>query len=41
MLFPEGMIRVDPTAQNILQLCDGQRTFDEIVATLVRKVRRS
>ena len=25
MLFPEGMIRVQGTGQNILELCDGQR----------------
>lgn len=34
VLFPEGMIRVEGTAQNILELCDGQRTTQEIVAAL-------
>jgi pyrroloquinoline quinone biosynthesis protein D len=34
VLFPEGMIRVQGTAQNILELCDGQRTVEEIVVTL-------
>ena len=34
VLFPEGMIRVQGTGQNILQLCDGQRTVQEIAATL-------
>ncbi|HEY4900610.1 MAG TPA: pyrroloquinoline quinone biosynthesis peptide chaperone PqqD [Terriglobales bacterium] len=34
MLFPEGMIRVQGTGQGILELCDGQRTVQEIVATL-------
>ena len=34
VLFPEGMIRVQGTGQNILELCDGQRTVEEIVATL-------
>ena len=34
MLFPEGMIRVQGTGQNILELCDGQRTVQEIVAAL-------
>ena len=34
VLFPEGMIRVQGTGQNILELCDGQRTFQEIVTTL-------
>jgi pyrroloquinoline quinone biosynthesis protein D len=34
VLFPEGMIRVQGTGENILELCDGQRTIQEIVATL-------
>jgi pyrroloquinoline quinone biosynthesis protein D len=34
VLFPEGMIRVRGTGQNILELCDGQRTVEEITATL-------
>jgi pyrroloquinoline quinone biosynthesis protein D len=34
VLFPEGMIRVQGTGQGILELCDGQRTVQLIVATL-------
>ena len=34
MLFPEGMIRVQGTGRNILQLCDGQRSVAEIVTAL-------
>jgi pyrroloquinoline quinone biosynthesis protein D len=34
VLFPEGMIRVKGTGQNILELCDGQRTVQAIVAAL-------
>ena len=34
VLFPEGMIRVQGTGRNILELCDGQRTFQEIVTSL-------
>ena len=34
VLFPEGMIRVQGTGRTILELCDGQRTVHEIVATL-------
>jgi pyrroloquinoline quinone biosynthesis protein D len=34
VLFPEGMIRVQGTGQKILELCDGQRTFQEIVTAL-------
>lgn len=37
VLFPEGMIRVEGTGQNILELCDGQRTVQEIVAKLVER----
>jgi pyrroloquinoline quinone biosynthesis protein D len=34
VLFPEGMIRVQGTGQKILELCDGQRTVQEIAVTL-------
>ena len=34
VLFPEGMIRVQGTGQKILELCDGQRTIEEIVTAL-------
>ncbi len=34
MLFPEGMIRVQGTGEKILELCDGQRTVQEIVTAL-------
>ena len=34
VLFPEGMIRVQGTGQNILELCDGQRTVADVVAIL-------
>ena len=34
LLFPEGMIRVQGTGKDILELCDGERTLREIVATL-------
>ena len=34
VLFPEGMIRVQGTGQNILELCDGHRTVQEIAKTL-------
>ena len=35
VLFPEGMIRVQGTGQTILELCDGQRTVQEIVGVLL------
>jgi len=34
VLFPEGMIRVQGTGEKTLELCDGQRTFQEIVSAL-------
>jgi pyrroloquinoline quinone biosynthesis protein D len=34
LLFPEGFLVLSPTANEILELCDGRRTFDEIVKTL-------
>jgi pyrroloquinoline quinone biosynthesis protein D len=34
VLFPEGAIRVQDTGQRILELCDGERTFAEVVAQL-------
>jgi pyrroloquinoline quinone biosynthesis protein D len=37
VLYPEGMIRVEDTGQHILELCDGQRTVQEITATLADK----
>lgn len=34
VLFPEGAIRVQGTGQKILELCDGERTFSELVSQL-------
>jgi len=34
LLFPEGAIKVQGTGLAILGLCDGQRTFAEILAQL-------
>ncbi len=34
VLFPEGMIRLQGTGKNILELCDGQRTVADLVAIL-------
>jgi pyrroloquinoline quinone biosynthesis protein D len=34
LLYPEGALALNPTAAAVLELCDGERTFDEIVATL-------
>jgi pyrroloquinoline quinone biosynthesis protein D len=37
LLFPEGLLVLNPTAQEIISLCDGQRTIAEIVKTLGEK----
>lgn len=34
LLFPEGALRVKGTGLKILELCDGQRTFAEVVKEL-------
>ena len=36
VLFPEGAIRVQGTGRQILELCDGQLTFGELVEQLHR-----
>ncbi len=37
LLFPEGALKVQGTGLAILDLCDGQRTFPEIVEELHRR----
>lgn len=39
LLFPEGVLVLNPTAQEIVALCDGQRTVAEIAKTLGEKFR--
>ena len=34
ILFPEGAIRLQGTGRQVLERCDGQRTFGQIVAEL-------
>jgi pyrroloquinoline quinone biosynthesis protein D len=34
LLVPEGAVRLNPTAAEVLELCDGERTLDEIVGVL-------
>ncbi len=34
ILFPEGAIRLEGPGQHVLERCDGQRTFREIVGEL-------
>jgi len=37
LLFPEGVLVLNPTAHEVVALCDGQRTVAEIVRVLVEK----
>jgi pyrroloquinoline quinone biosynthesis protein D len=34
LLVPEGVVRLNPTAAEVLELCDGERSLDEIVGDL-------
>ena len=34
LLYPEGMVKLNESAAEILRRCDGQRSVDEIVAEL-------
>lgn len=34
LLIPEGAVRLNPTAAEVLELCDGERSVDEIVGAL-------
>jgi pyrroloquinoline quinone biosynthesis protein D len=34
LLVPEGVVRLNPTAAAVLELCDGERSMDEIVGAL-------
>lgn len=37
ILYPEGMVELNQTSNEILQLCDGTRTLDRLVAELEAK----
>ena len=34
LLIPEGVVRLNPTAAEVLELCDGERSLDDIAAEL-------
>ena len=34
LLIPEGAVRLNPTAAQVLELCDGERSVDDIVGAL-------
>jgi pyrroloquinoline quinone biosynthesis protein D len=37
ILFPEGAIKLQGTGRQVLEYCDGQRTFGEIIAELQKQ----
>jgi len=37
ILFPEGAIKLQGTGRQILERCDGQRTFGEMIAELTKE----
>ena len=37
LLYPEGLVTLNPTGAEILGLCDGVRSLAEIVATLEQR----
>ena len=34
LLIPEGVVRLNPTAAAVLELCDGDRSLDDIAGAL-------
>jgi pyrroloquinoline quinone biosynthesis protein D len=34
LLIPEGAVRLNPTAAEVLELCDGERSLDDIVGAV-------
>jgi pyrroloquinoline quinone biosynthesis protein D len=34
LLIPEGVVRLNPTAAEVLELCDGERSIDAIAGEL-------
>jgi pyrroloquinoline quinone biosynthesis protein D len=37
LLIPEGVVRLNPTAAEVLELCDGVRSVDDIVGALAAR----
>jgi coenzyme PQQ biosynthesis protein PqqD len=37
LLYPEGALALNATAAAVLELCDGERTVDQIATTLSRR----
>jgi pyrroloquinoline quinone biosynthesis protein D len=41
ILFPEGAIKLQGTGREVLERCDGQRTFGEIIAQLEKEFEKA
>ena len=41
VLYPEGVLMLNPTGHAIVALCTGESTFDEIVAKLAERYKIS
>jgi pyrroloquinoline quinone biosynthesis protein D len=39
LLYPEGVLMLNPTGHAIVSLCTGEATFEEIVATLAERYK--
>ena len=37
LLIPEGAVQLNPTAAEVLELCDGERSLDDIVGALAAR----
>lgn len=41
ILYPEGAIKLQSTGREVLERCDGQRTFGEILAELQKEFAKT
>jgi pyrroloquinoline quinone biosynthesis protein D len=41
ILFPEGVIKLQGTGRQVLERCNGQRTFGEIIAELQKEFEKA
>jgi pyrroloquinoline quinone biosynthesis protein D len=41
ILYPEGALKLQSTGREVLERCDGQRTFGEIVAELQKEFAKT
>jgi pyrroloquinoline quinone biosynthesis protein D len=37
LLVPEGVVRLNPTAAEVLELCDGERSLDDIIGAVAAR----